>query len=83
MGPFLAFHLGGGSGGMRQLLEHLGPSLKDPTTRIDAPELTPELIGTVVAGCERQVRGKTPSNRARRRGAFLSDLQNLLSKYQI
>ncbi len=53
-GPMLTFHLAGGSGGMAHMLDHFGPSLKSPWTRLEAPELTPELRDAVVAGCERE-----------------------------
>ncbi|PRA08242.1 3-hydroxybutyryl-CoA dehydrogenase [Arthrobacter sp. MYb211] len=51
-GPMLTFHLAGGEGGMAHMLDHFGPSLKSPWTRLDAPELTGELRDSVVAGCD-------------------------------
>lgn len=51
-GPCLTFHLAGGDGGMAHMLDHFGPSLKSPWTRLAAPELTPELRDAMVAGCE-------------------------------
>jgi len=50
-GPMLTFHLAGGEGGMAHMLDHFGPSLKAPWTRLEAPELTPELRDAVVEGC--------------------------------
>jgi carnitine 3-dehydrogenase len=49
-GPCLTFHLAGGEGGMAHMLDHFGPSLKAPWTRLEAPELTGELRDAVVAG---------------------------------
>jgi carnitine 3-dehydrogenase len=49
-GPCLTFHLAGGEGGMAHMLDHFGPSLLAPWTRLDAPALTPELRAAVVAG---------------------------------
>ncbi|MEE2523588.1 3-hydroxyacyl-CoA dehydrogenase NAD-binding domain-containing protein [Pseudarthrobacter sp. J75] len=54
-GPMLTFHLAGGEGGMAHMLDHFGPSLKSPWTRLDAPELTPELRDAVVAGCDEEI----------------------------
>ncbi|WP_232531737.1 3-hydroxyacyl-CoA dehydrogenase NAD-binding domain-containing protein [Microbacterium halophytorum] len=54
-GPMLTFHLAGGEGGMAHMLDHFGPSLLSPWTRLDAPELTPELRDAVVAGCDYEV----------------------------
>lgn len=33
------------------MLDHFGPSLKSPWTRLDAPELTGQLRDSVVSGC--------------------------------
>ncbi len=49
-GPMLTFHLAGGQGGMAHMLDHFGPSLKSPWTRLDAPELTSRLRDAVVQG---------------------------------
>ncbi|ASK66160.1 3-hydroxybutyryl-CoA dehydrogenase [Brachybacterium avium] len=58
-GPMLTFHLAGGPGGMAHMLDHFGPSLKSPWTRLEAPELTEELRGAVVAGCDDEADGRT------------------------
>lgn len=50
-GPCLTFHLAGGQGGMAHMLDHFGPSLKAPWTRLEAPELTAELRDRMVEGC--------------------------------
>ena len=59
MGPCLTFHLAGGEGGMAHMLDHFGPSLKSPWTRLDAPELTGELRDQMVDGCEDEAAGRT------------------------
>lgn len=51
-GPMLTFHLAGGEGGMAHMLDHFGPSLKSPWTRLEAPELSQKLRDDVVAGCD-------------------------------
>lgn len=58
-GPMLTFHLAGGQGGMAHMLDHFGPSLLSPWTRLDAPELTPALRDAVVEGCEREADGRS------------------------
>ena len=58
-GPMLTFHLAGGPGGMAHMLDHFGPSLKSPWTRLEAPELTEELRGAVVAGCDDEAGART------------------------
>jgi carnitine 3-dehydrogenase len=55
----LTFHLAGGQGGMAHMLDHFGPSLLSPWTRLEAPELTPKLRDAVVDGCEREAAGRS------------------------
>lgn len=59
LGPMLTFHLAGGQGGMAHMLDHFGPSLLSPWTRLEAPPLTKELRDDVVAGCEREAAGRS------------------------
>ncbi|MGX1885020.1 3-hydroxyacyl-CoA dehydrogenase NAD-binding domain-containing protein [Streptomyces sp. NPDC055287] len=59
MGPMLTFALAGGDGGMAHMLDHFGPSLKSPWTRLEAPELDKELYDAVVAGCDEAADGRT------------------------
>lgn len=58
-GPMMNFHLAGGPEGMRHVLDHFGPTLKEPWTRLVAPELTDELREDVIAGCERESAGRS------------------------
>lgn len=59
LGPCLTFHLAGGEGGMAHNLDHFGPSLKSPWTRLEAPELTQELRDRMVEGCEQAADGRS------------------------
>ncbi|KOG54147.1 3-hydroxybutyryl-CoA dehydrogenase [Streptomyces griseoflavus] len=59
MGPILTFALAGGEGGMAHMLDHFGPSLKSPWTRLEAPELDRALRDAMVDGCERAADGRT------------------------
>jgi carnitine 3-dehydrogenase len=58
-GPCLTFHLAGGQGGMAHMLDHFGPSLLSPWTRLVSTELTPELRDAMVEGCEREAAGRS------------------------
>jgi carnitine 3-dehydrogenase len=58
-GPCLTFHLAGGQGGMAHMLDHFGPSLQAPWTRLIAAELTPQLRDAMVEGCEREAAGRS------------------------
>ncbi|MDR5858803.1 L-carnitine dehydrogenase [Halomonas eurihalina] len=81
MGTFLTFHLAGGDQGMRHMLEQFGPALKLPWTKLEAPELTDDLIDKVVEGCEHQAAGRPVDELDRRRDDFLVELLGLVKKY--
>ncbi|HLQ85299.1 MAG TPA: 3-hydroxyacyl-CoA dehydrogenase family protein, partial [Salinisphaeraceae bacterium] len=81
MGTFLTFHLAGGDEGMRHMLAQFGPALKLPWTKLEAPELTDELIERVVAGCEAQAAGRSIEQLVERRDEFLGRLLDLVSEY--
>ncbi|NLU70287.1 3-hydroxyacyl-CoA dehydrogenase NAD-binding domain-containing protein [Streptomyces sp. HNM0574] len=59
MGPCLTFALAGGEGGMGHMLDHFGPSLKSPWTRLEAPELDASLRDAMVDGCDEAAAGRT------------------------
>jgi len=82
MGPMLTFHLAGGPGGMGHMLDHFGPALLEPWTRLEAPELTTELRDRVVAGAVGEARGRTVSELEQQRDAFLVDLLLLLERHR-
>jgi len=82
MGPMLTFHLAGGQGGMVRMLDHFGPALLEPWTRLTAPELTPRLRDLVVAGVEESVGDVPVGQLERQRDAFLADLLLLLEKHR-
>jgi len=44
---------------MAHMLDHFGPSLKSPWTRLEAPALTRELRDAVVDGCDKAAAGKS------------------------
>ncbi|HEU0318571.1 MAG TPA: 3-hydroxyacyl-CoA dehydrogenase NAD-binding domain-containing protein, partial [Solirubrobacteraceae bacterium] len=82
MGPMLTFHLAGGQGGMAHMLDHFGPALLEPWTRLDAPELTPRLRDLVVTGVGESVGDVTVQQLARERDEFLADLLLLREKHR-
>ncbi|NMN05183.1 MULTISPECIES: carnitine 3-dehydrogenase [unclassified Novosphingobium] len=54
MGTFLIYRMAGGEAGMRHFLAQFGPALKLPWTKLEAPELTQDLIDTVAAQSDDQ-----------------------------
>jgi len=82
MGPMLTFHLAGGAGGMAHMLDHFGPALLEPWTRLTAPELTPRLRDLVVAGVEEEAGGASIADLEAQRDGFLVDLLELIGKHR-
>ena len=76
-GPMLTFHLAGGEGGMAHMLDHFGPSLKSPWTRLEAPELTQRLRDDVVAGCDTAAGTRSISDLIAHRDAGIIALRKL------
>ena len=59
MGTCLTFHLAGGEEGMRHMLRQFGPALKLPWTKLEAPELTDDLIDRMVTQTQAQAAGRS------------------------
>ena len=57
MGTFLIYRMAGGEAGMRHFLAQFGPALKLPWTKLEAPELTDELIDRVSKQSDDQAAG--------------------------
>ncbi len=67
---------------MSRMLDHFGPALLEPWTRLTAPELTPRLRDLVVAGVEESIGDVTVPQLERQRDDFLADLLLLLEKHR-
>lgn len=74
VGPFESFHLGGGPGGIRHMMRHLGPGLAEGWRRLGRPELDDDAVATVVGQTEAAY-GKGPE--AYRERAALRDRKQL------
>jgi len=83
MGTNLIFHMAGGDAGMRHMLHQFGPALKLPWTRLEAPELSEQLIDRMVAGTTAQAEGRTVKELERLRDNCLIDIMRALEKYDI
>src|SRR5581483_6479844 len=66
-GPIMNFHLAGGAGGIAHVLEHFGPTLQEPWTRLQAPELTDELQRRLITGCDEEAAGRPVAELVRER----------------
>ncbi|GGP36700.1 3-hydroxyacyl-CoA dehydrogenase NAD-binding domain-containing protein [Streptomyces abikoensis] len=74
VGPFESFHLGGGPGGIRHMMRHLGPGLAEGWQRLGHPELDAAAVATLVGQTEAAY-GSGPD--AYRRRALLRDRKQL------
>ncbi len=81
MGTFLAWHLGGGPGGMRHTIEQFGPALELPWSHMKAPELTEELKQRIVEGCEVESGARDFDDMERRRDRCLVEIQKVLQQH--
>lgn len=66
LGPIATQHLSGGPGGLRHVLEHLGPPMVDWWADLGAPDLTPELSDRLVDGVREEFGGHERDVLARR-----------------
>jgi carnitine 3-dehydrogenase len=80
MGPCLTFHLAGGDEGMAHMLDHFGPSLLEPWTRLKAPELNAELRDRMVTGCEQAADGDKVADLVEHRDDCLIRIMHALTE---
>jgi carnitine 3-dehydrogenase len=83
MGTNMIYHLAGGEPGMRHMLAQFGPCLKWPLTKLEAPELTEQLIGRIVEGTQLQAGGRSIRQLESLRDDYLVAIQQILRRYDI
>jgi 3-hydroxyacyl-CoA dehydrogenase len=77
MGPHMLYHLGGGEGGYRAYLDHLGPTQEVRWKELGESPLTEELKERLVRGVEAELGPQDARELARRRDAALVALAAL------
>ena len=70
----LNLHLSGGDGGLRHVLEHLGPPIERWWDDLGDPRLTSGLCGTAIEGVEQELDGLDLTDLVARRDELLIDL---------
>lgn len=83
MGTNQAFYLAGGDQGMRHFLKQFGPALKLPWTKLEAPELTEDLIEKMVEGTVKQAKGRSVKELERLRDNCLIAIMQALRSYDV
>jgi carnitine 3-dehydrogenase len=71
-GPFVNLHLSGGAGGLRRVLESLGPAMQSWWRDLGHVTLTPQIIDRVVASAEDLIAGEDAEYLASRRDAAVA-----------
>jgi carnitine 3-dehydrogenase len=74
IGAHMAYHLGGGEGGMAGYLAHLGPSQERRWASLGAPSLTPDVCSALVDGVMEEAAGRDIATLERQRDAALMAL---------
>ena len=71
VGAHMAYHLGGGDGGLASYLERLGPSQARRWASLGTPELTPDVCAMLIEGVEREAGGRSVATLTAARDAAL------------
>lgn len=74
MGPFLNLHLSGGEGGLRHMLDHIGPPMESWWADLGTPAITEELKATLCAGLDEALRERDRAALAPARDTLLAGL---------
>lgn len=83
MGTCLSFHLAGGDSGMQDFMRQFGPTLKQPWTRLEAPQLSEALIEKLTAGTRKQAAGRSVKELERLRDQCLIAIMRALRQYEV
>lgn len=76
-GTHLTYHLGGGAGGIRHYLDHLGPSQEKRWASLGRAHLTAEVKALLIQGIESEAAGRSIAELEAERDRFLIDLLKL------
>jgi 3-hydroxyacyl-CoA dehydrogenase len=79
-GAHMTYHLGGGDGGIRHYLDHLGPSQEKRWAALGQPALTPAVKDAIVRGVEAEAAGRSIVELAAERDAMLIETLKLRAK---
>jgi 3-hydroxyacyl-CoA dehydrogenase len=80
MGPHMTFHLGGGEGGMRHMLDQFRPAFESWWATMTTPALTDEVCRQIIEGVDAEAKGRSIAELAADRDAILLPLLELVAK---
>lgn len=81
MGPHLTYHLGGGAGGYRHYLDHLGDTQAERWRHLGTPALTADLKTALVQGVDAEMKGQDEATIRERRDEALVELHRLKQRF--
>jgi len=81
LGPHLTYHLGGGAGGYRHYLDHLGPTQEARWRDLGSSELSERVKDLLVAGVDEELASQDETTLAQRRDEALVAVYKLKQKY--
>ena len=83
LGAHMAYHLGGGDGGMAAYLDHLGPSQAARWDSLGTPDLSPKVCEKLVKGIEQMAAGRSLPELEAERDARLIALASLRKDWEV
>lgn len=79
-GAHMTYHLGGGEGGIRHYLDHLGPSQEKRWASLGNPQLSEDVKAAIVRGVEAEAAGRSIADLSAERDAMLLQTLKLRAK---
>jgi carnitine 3-dehydrogenase len=80
MGPSLQWHLGGGSGGIEQFLKQFMDGFVGLMTKLEMPDVTPELRQTIIDGVLKEAHGQSVEQLAEAENKLVLELLAIRAK---
>ena len=80
MGPHMTFHLGGGEGGLRHFIDHLGAAIESWWADLGQPALNQQIAEQLVDGVSAEAADRSISDLASERDAMLVALLEALAR---
>lgn len=83
MGPHLTYHMGGGQGGYRGYLDHLGPTQEERWKSLGHPTLSEAVKAALIAGVEEELAHLDEATLIERRDAALVEILKLKAAHRL
>jgi carnitine 3-dehydrogenase len=81
IGPHMAYHLAGGTGGIRHYLEHLGPTQEARWSELGSPKLDQPTRELLIAGVNDEAAGRTIDDIEEQRDRHLLEILEVFKRH--